>query len=194
MTSTPGRLRIGNRGRIRGQLHGDAKITYNEPFPTRNGEYGSGAMMGVVLHTEVGYDHNVVTEFNTRSAEASATVSIRFGGHLHQYGPIGLGWAAWAQEAGNLTWYSGETEDDGNPGIPMDDGQLWTWAQVLEVLSSFAGFPLRISDSVDRKGFGVHSMGGQEWGGHTCPDVPPKHVRSEQRPEIIARAKAIRDA
>jgi len=36
-------------------------------------------------------------------------------------------------------------------------------------------------------------MGGQAWGGHTCPDLPPYHVRSRQRPEIIARAKAVRN-
>jgi hypothetical protein len=42
-------------------------------------------------------------------------------------------------------------------------------------------------------GYGVHSMGGKAWGDHTCPDLPPSHVRSHQRPAIIALAKQIRN-
>lgn len=189
---TPERLRIGSAGRVRGNLFTGAKITYNTPFPTKNGNYGSGAMMGVIMHTEVGFDHNVVTEFNTERAQASATFSIDVLGNLHQYGPIGKGWYAWAQVAGNRAWYSIEHEDKGNPNNPLTDAQMWTSAQVVEVLAAFASFPLQLSNSVGMKGYGVHNMGGQAWGGHTCPDVPPRHVRSNQRPEIIRRAHLIR--
>lgn len=191
MTTVPRPLYIGSAGRIRGTLlHG--AITWNEPFPTHNGSWGSGQMHGIVLHTEVGHDHNVVTEFNTPSAQASATVSIAFNGSLHQYGPLGKGWACWAQEAGNLTWYAGETEDGGDPNVPMTDAQLWTWAQVLECFATFAGFPLAEANSPSERGLGVHYMGGAAWGQHTCPDLPPHHVRSSQRPVIVDRARLIR--
>lgn len=188
----PAQLLVGDAGRVRGVLANGAHITWNSPFPTHNGFYGSTSMMGVVMHTEVGFDHNVVTEFNNPAAAASAHFSIDVSGNLHQYGPIGKGWCSWAQVAGNLAWYSIEHEDKGNPNIPLTDAQMWTCAQVVELLSRFAGFPLQISDSTGTQGFGVHSMGGISWGGHTCPDLPPQHVRSAQRPEILRRAKLIR--
>jgi hypothetical protein len=37
-----------------GKLCGPAQITYNTPFPTKNGSWGSGAMNGVLMHTMVG--------------------------------------------------------------------------------------------------------------------------------------------
>lgn len=189
---TPERLRIGSAGRVRGILFSGATITYNDPFPTHNGDFGSGAMMGVIMHTEVGFDHSVVDEFNNITAGASATFSIDFKGNLHQYGPIGKGWYAWAQKAGNRAWYSIEHEDGGDPTVPLTDAQMWTSAQVVEVLAAFAGFPLQVSTSPSVKGYGAHYMGGAAWGGHTCPDVPPKRVRSLQRWEIIRRAKLVR--
>lgn len=150
-------------------------------------------MMGVIMHTEVGFDPNVVREFNEQTAGASATFSIDTRGNLHQYGPIGKGWYAWAQKAGNRAWYSIEHEDKGKPLTPLTDEQMWTCAQVVEILSAFAGFPLQVSDDTGTKGFGVHYMGGADWGGHSCPDVPPKRVRSLQRPEILRRARLIRN-
>ena len=190
--TVPSRLIVAPAGRLRGALTAGAHITWNNPFPTHNGFFGSSAMMGVVMHTEVGFDHNVVEEFNTPAAQASAHFSIDMAGNLHQYGPIGKGWCAWAQMAGNLAWYSIEHEDHGNPNTPLSDPQMWTSAQVVECLAAFAGFPLQLSNDINTKGYGVHFMGGGAWGGHTCPDLPPQHVRSAQRPEILRRAKLIR--
>ena len=184
----PGRLAIGPDGRLRGP----ASITTNVPWPTGNGSWGSGAMRGVVMHTEVGWDHNVVDEFNHTASQASATFSVRDDGRIHQYGPVGKGWYAWAQVAGNAEWYSIEHEDGGHPEIPLNAAQIAASAQILECLSAFAGFPLQEANSPGERGYGVHYMGGQAWGGHTCPDVPPKPVRSLQRPVIIELAKAIR--
>ncbi len=108
---------------------------------------------------------------------------------MRQFGPIGKGWIAWAQMAGNAAWYSIEHADDGNPGNPLTDAQLTASAQLVEVLSRFAGFPLQVTDSVSGTGYGTHVMGGAAWGGHTCPGPGP---RAGQRQEIITRAKAIR--
>ena len=91
-------------------------------------------------------------------------------------------------------WYSVEDADNhpGKPPItePFSPQQVTALAQLLEVLSRFAGFPLQITDSVDVKGLGVHSMGGDAWGGHPyCPG----DVRKAQRPAILALAKDIRN-
>jgi hypothetical protein len=184
----PGRLTVGLDGRVQG----DAKLSYNSPFPTGNGSWGSGAMNGVIMHTMVGNLPGTVATFNNPGNQASAHFGIAQDGSVWQFGPIGKGWIAWAQEAGNEAWYSIEHADDGNPDNPLTDAQLTASAQLVECLSAFAGFPLQLADSTSAKGYGVHYMGGANWGGHTCPDQPPRHVRSAQRAEIIARAKAIR--
>jgi hypothetical protein len=184
-----GKLHVQNDGRV----GGPASMTYNTPFPCVNGKYGSGAMMGVVMHTMVGNLPDTICEFNNPSAQVSTHFGIDQDGHIHQFGPIGKGWIAWAQVDGNLEWYSIEHADNGNPDNPLTDAQLTASAQLVECLSAYAGFPLQISDDVNTKGYGTHYMGGVAWGDHTCPDQPPEHIRSAQRAEILRRAAAIRD-
>jgi N-acetylmuramoyl-L-alanine amidase len=191
MMATPGKLTVGSDGRIRGP----ASIEYSVPFPVPNGTPGgSGVMQGVVMHTEVGYDHNVVAEFENPASQASAWFSVRDDGHITQYGPVGQNWMAWAQEAGNPSWYSIEHEDHGDPRNPLTDAQIAASAQLLECLSAYAGFPLQEANTPQERGYGVHYMGGPDWGDHTCPDVPPTRVRSLQRPAIIELAKTIRSS
>lgn len=183
--TTPGRLTIQADGR----LAGPASLTYNDPFPCVNGSWGSGDMNGVVMHTMVGSLPGTIAVFNEASYQASAHFGIDQAGQIHQFGPIGKGWIAWAQVAGNLAWYSIEHADDGNTGNPLTANQLAASAQVVEALSAFAGFPLQVTDSVDGRGYGTHVMGGAAWGGHTCPGPGP---RAGQRQEIIDLAKQIR--
>jgi len=185
---TAGKLHVQSNG----QVSGPASISYNTPFPCVNGSDGSGTMLGVVMHTMVGDLPGTIAVFNNPSYQASAHFGIAQDGHIHQFGPIGKGWMAWAQVAGNAQWYSIEHADHGNPNNPLTDAQLTASAQLVECLSAFADFPLQISDDVTVKGYGVHFMGGQAWGGHTCPDVPGHHVRSSQRTEILRRAHDIR--
>lgn len=188
--STPGRLEIDT---ATGHVTGRATITYNEPWPCPNGELGvTGAMQGVLLHTMVGNLEGTIAEFNNPSSQASAHFGIAQDGTIHQFGPIGKGWIAWHAADANAAWYGIEHADDGSPDNPLTDAQLTASAQLVECLSAFAGFPLAVSDSPSVKGYGTHSMGGAAWGAHTCPDVPPAHVRSAQRAEIISRAIAIR--
>src|SRR5262245_21803927 len=47
---TAGKLHVQADGRV----SGPASISYNDPFPCVNGNHGSGAMMGVIMHTMVG--------------------------------------------------------------------------------------------------------------------------------------------
>jgi hypothetical protein len=186
--ATPGKLKVGADGRVRGP----AVIEYNTPFPTQNGRWGSGTMRGVVMHTMVGSLASCINHFNDPTAQASAHFGIDEHGKIHQFGPIGKGWIAWAQSAGNDEWYSIEHADGGKPATPLTAAQITASAQLLECLSAFAGFPLQEANTPSERGYGVHYMGGQAWGGHSCPDVPPKPVRSLQRPAVIALARVIR--
>lgn len=176
-----------------GRLTGHARIEYNSPFPCVNGSWGSGAMQGVLMHTMVGNLPGTISVFNQKGYDASANFGVDQEGLIHQFGPVGKGWIAWHAMAANLTWYGIEFADDKNPDNPLTDAQILAGAQLVEFLARFAGFPLRITDRPAGRGFGTHNMGGAAWGGHTCPDRPPQHVRSAQRADIIAKAKLIRN-
>ncbi len=185
--SVPGKLTVGPDGR----LSGDAHISYNDPWPCANGTPGGGSsqMMGLVMHTEVGFEQSTIDWFNNPASQASAFFAIGADGVIHQFGPVGHNWMAWAQAQGNPEWYSIEDSDNGHPSVPLTAEQVTAFAQVLECVSAFAGFPLQISDSVSVKGLGWHGMGGVAWGNH--PDCPGD-VRKAQRPAIIKLAQEIR--
>jgi hypothetical protein len=186
VTVAPGRLHIDKAGK----LQGPADITINDPFPTHNGTAGAfGTAQGGVIHTEVGFEHAVIDEFNNPAAQASAFFSIGMDGHIHQYGPLGHDWMAWTQIAGNPHWRGVEHEDKGHPETPMPAAQLAASAQVFEAMSAFDGWPLAPTDDpVGGRGIIFHSDGGVAWGNHDCPGS----VRRAQRPVIIALAKQIR--
>lgn len=187
---TPGKLHV---DKATGHVTGAARIEYNNPFPCVNGEWGSGAMSGVVMHTIVGNLSSAVAVFNQRGYGASAQFGIAQDGLIHQFGPIGKSWIAWHAKAANRGWYGIEHADNRNPDNPLTDAQIISSAQLVECLSAFAGFPLVQTDSPSKGGYGVHFMGGVAWGGHSCPDEPPQHVRSRQRPAILSLAHLIRD-
>ena len=180
-----------------GRVTGPASITYNSPFPCVNGDPGGMSVphgiQGLVVHTMVGNLPGTIEVFNRPSFQASAHFGVDQSGAIHQFGSV-RGWKAWAQEAGNPNWYSCEFADNGNPDNPLTQAQITAAAQLLECLSApgVGNFPLQVTNSVSGEGLGVHFMGGQPWGGHTCPDAPPAHVRSAQRPQIVALAASIR--
>lgn len=183
---TPGRLTVDT---ATGHVTGPADLHYNDPFPARNGSYGSGAMTGVLMHTMAGDLPGTVSWFNSSRSQASAHFGVSQAGEIWQFGPIGKGWEAWHAAEANATWYGIEFADHGNPANPLTAAQVAAAAQLVECLSSFAGFPLQISDSPSAKGFGWHGMGGQAWGGHlSCPG----DVRKAQRGAILALAESIR--
>lgn len=184
--SVPGKLHIDT---ATGRVVGPARISYNSPFPTPNGSWGSGVIDGLVMHTEAGNNPGTVSWFDNPAAQASADFAVAQDGSVVQMGPIGRGWVAWAEAAGNNRWYSTEMADNGNPANPLTSEQIVASAQLLECLSAFAGFPMQISNSPSVRGYGWHGMGGQAWGGHLqCPG----DVRKAQRGQIIALAIAIR--
>jgi hypothetical protein len=184
---TPPRLHIDPAD---GKLKGPAAITYNTPWPTGNGTPGGfGTAFGGVMHTEVGFEHSVIHEFNDPAAQASAFFSISVTGAIHQYGPLGKDWKAWTQAAGNTHYRGVEHEDQGDPNKPLTPVQLAASAQVFEAMSAFDGWPLAPTDNPNGgRGIIFHVDGGAAWGGHDCPGP----VRERQRPALIALAKQIR--
>lgn len=183
------RLEIDGAGRLISP-DGAFSITYNDPWPSPNGNWGfSEPAFGVCEHTEVGYEHNVIDEFNNPGAQASSFCSNSGGyspgipdGHIHQYGPIGKGWMAWTQANGNPHWRGVENEDGGDPSRPLTTLQLCSLAAIVEVCSRHDGFPIQATDDPDNgRGLIFHSDGGAAWGGHDCPG----DVRRAQRPTVL---------
>lgn len=188
---TPPKLSVDSSGRVIG-----SNVTWNSPWPCSNGDNGGMSVphgiVGVVEHTMVGNLLGTIELFNDSSYQASAHFGIDQSGNIHQFGPI-TGWKAWAQEAGNESWYSIEHADDGNPGNPLTSAQMNASAQLVELLSRIGVFPLQVTNSTGTEGYGVHYMGGAAWGGHSCPqEEDGEGPRANQRYEIIDIAKAIR--
>jgi hypothetical protein len=189
----PGKLTV---DKTTGHLTGPVKIEYNDPWPCVNGTpHVTGAMNGVVMHTMVGNLPGTIAVFNKPGFGASAHFGIAQDGTVHQFGPIGKGWEAWHAFAANKAWYGIEHADNGDPNQPLTDAQIAASAQILECLSSFAGFKLQVTDDKDIQGYAYHSMEAT-WNlnHHTCPDIPPKHVRSSQRAAVVDLARKIRAA
>jgi len=174
-----------------GHYTGPANIKYNSPFPCVNGNLGSGDMMGVVMHTMAGNLPGTTQLFNDPARQVSAHFGIAQDGEICQYGPIGKGWVAWHAVAANQAWYGIEHADNGNPENPLTRAQVEASAQLLELLSRFADFPLQVTNDVNVKGYATHNMGGAAWNpnGHTCPGPGP---RGGQRADIVKLAKLIR--
>lgn len=186
--TVPGKLSVDT---ATGHVTGPANIRYNTPWPCPNGAWGSGAMMGAVMHTMEGDLPGTIDWFNNPHAQVSAHFGIGQDGEICQFGPIGKGWIAWHARDANAAWYGIEHADGGNPATPLTPAQITASTQLVECLSAFAGFPLQVSDSPSAKGYGWHGMGGANWGNHpACPG----DVRKAQRAQIIALALAMRGA
>lgn len=169
-----------------GWLRGPVRITH---VMTPNHGTGFGTGRGVVMHTEAGYEAGTVATFMNKANQVSAFFSIGSDGACHQYLPVGKGYSAWSQVAGNDAWRGIEDEDGTHPSIPLTAAQIATFAQILEACSTFDGFPLQVTDDVHGTGLITHGDGGTAWGGHFgCPG----DVRKAQRPAIVALAKQIR--
>jgi hypothetical protein len=139
--------------------------------------------LGWVLHVVVG-DGSPWATFD-RSTPPNRRFShwwVAKDGRAEQYAPSSV--ASWAQGGGNGTYWSVETE--GMPGQPLTDAQVATLAR----LHRWLGVADRIAASPVEVGISCHFVGGQAWGGHTCPDpAPGAGPRSHQRADIIRRAQ-----
>lgn len=145
---------------------------------------------GLAQHTEDGYTAGTVATFMNPAAQVSAFFGVSESGAAQQFLPLGQGYVAWAEGAGNPYWRSTECEDMTRTGDPMPPLQVATFAQILEACSAYDSFPLQVTDDPSG-GYGLitHGDGGVAWGNH--PDCPGD-VRRAQRAAIIALAKLIR--
>jgi Putative peptidoglycan binding domain/N-acetylmuramoyl-L-alanine amidase len=172
-----------------GWLQGPIKITHM----TSPNHYASGfaaSARGMVQHTEDGYEAGTIATFMNPAAEVSAFFGVDEDGTAQQFLPLGHGFVAWAESAGNPYWRSCECEDKTQTGTPMTQPQMVAFAQILEACSAYDGFPLQITDDpVNGHGLITHGDGGVAWGNH--PDCPG-NVRKAQRPQVIALAMSIR--
>lgn len=184
MTTIPGKCHFDADGWLQGPITVAHTLTPNR--------YNSGFAVhgrGVVIHTEAGHEAGTVATFLNPASQVSAFFSIAFDGSCHQYLPVGHGYVAWSQAAGNASFRGVEDEDGTHPSVPLTPAQIATFAQILEACAAYDGFPLQVTDDVNGTGLITHSAGGQSWGGHEgCPGP----VRAAQRPAIIALAKQIR--
>lgn len=193
------KLSIDGNGRITGTCPNGHAVIHNQPFPCINGTSGGfgtrAQIRGLIPHTQVGNSPGTISIFNRAGFDASAHFVVDQAGQIVQMGPVGPNrWKAWAEAAGNVSWFSCEMADNGNPNNPYTTAQTWALAQLAELLSrpDVGNFPLQITNSAGGLGIGTHSMGGAAYGGHSCPDLPPRHVRSNQRGQIIDFAKQLR--
>jgi N-acetylmuramoyl-L-alanine amidase-like protein len=193
------KLSIDGSGRATGTCPNGKPVRHNSPWPCPNGISGGmgsrAQIRGFIPHTMVGGLEGTLSLFDRSGFDASAHFCIGDDGQIVQMGPVGPGrFKAYAEAAGNLAWFSAESSDGGNPNRPYTTAQLWALAQLAELLSrpTVGNFPLQVTNSTGGLGIGVHNMGGSAWGGHSCPDLPPRHVRSNQRGQIIDFARQLR--
>jgi hypothetical protein len=134
---------------------------------------------GLIPHVQVG-NGSLFGYFNTAANQVSSHLWVSKTGVFEQYVPFDR--KAWAEVAGNPYWISCECE-----GFPHEDytaiqiqrlGEFYAWG-----MAQF-GWPAAVTDSVNGRGIGTHSMGGAAWGGHNCPGA----LRAGRRAAILAAA------
>jgi len=145
------------------------------------GTFTPGQPIGWIGHVQVGngslwayFEHAVSP--NRKFSTAWVTKD----GHSEQYTELNR--EPWAQGAGNASYHAFECE--GYPNEPYTPAQINT----LATWHNFLSTPDLLANAPGERGVGVHSMGGQAYGGHSCCGP----VRQAQRPAIIARAQTLR--
>lgn len=139
---------------------------------------------GVVLHIAEGSYEGTIAWCQNSSAEVSAHFVVAKDGRIAQL--VDTAVQSWCQSAGNPYYLS--IENEGHGGDALTSAQLEACAKIAARASTLHGVPLQLADSPTAHGLGYHSMGGATWGGHY--DCPGDRIIA-QRPEIIARAKAL---
>lgn len=125
--------------------------------------------------------------FGNAANQASSHFWVAKIGTLEQY--IDTAFASWAQEAGNFTYNSIETE--GTPDEPWTAPQMATMARLYVWGKQIHGIPLVTCDHGGR-GITTHAhypSGAPDvsWGGHPCPGT----IRSAQLPLVVATANIL---
>lgn len=153
------------------------------PVPNRTPNGMVDRPHGLVAHVIVGSLASADRVFHQAAQQKSAHFGVAKDGRLVQW--VDTDDKAWAQAAGNSTWWSAECEGlDTEPHTPA---QIETLGRLTAWLHSISPFKLQVTDDVNGEGVISHRCGGKAWGAHTCPG----DQRHAQRGEIVARAKAL---
>lgn len=139
---------------------------------------GGIASIGLVLHVQAG-NNSPYGWFSDPGNQAVSHWWISKAGVVEQY--VDANAKSWAQVAGNSTYHSVETE--GQPSEALTPQQIAALADLYAWGHGQFGWPLQLAEQPGQHGFGIHSMGGQAWGGHTgCPG----DLRKAQRGDVLA--------
>ena len=138
--------------------------------------------LGLILHVQEGNGAAGNWFSNPQCNNASSHWWVGKDGRIEQYLDPDTH-QSWAQGQGNSEYHSVETE--GFTGEPMTPAQIAGVATIYKWGMVHFGWSARIANTVGSKGLGVHSMGGEAWGGHLgCPG----NLRRAQRGLIIQAA------
>jgi hypothetical protein len=135
---------------------------------------------GLVLHVNQGNGDPTGWWERPTTPTASSHFQLMKSGELIQY--VALDTVAWCQVAGSFDWHSIETE--GFTTEPLTDNAVVKLSKLYAWGHANLGWALQVANSPADVGFGVHSMGGEAWGGHPCPG----DIRSSQRTQILQLA------
>lgn len=148
--------------------------------------------IGVILHVEAGTEAGTCTVFSEPSYQASAHFGIAKDGSIDQF--VDTAVEAWAQAAGNGSYFSIETE--GQPTEPLTEAQCQSFAKLYVWLRQQpnASFGFTLAEVPGQPGLGWHGMGGAAWGGHSgCPGdlrkAQRQHILDLAQPTTVAEAK-----
>jgi len=144
------------------------------------GPFNPGRFLGVIVHVNVGKTGDAF--FANNPEDVCPNFQVDADGTIHQYLP--LDWQPWCQRDGNSSYAAIETE--GYPSQPYTPAQVSAIGALLAAYYTRMGMPLRSTDVVGERGVGTHRMGGEAWGGHSCPG----DLRANQRKELLAAAAA----
>jgi hypothetical protein len=154
--------------------------------PVQNHGGPMSSHLGLVLHVQVG-DGSLYGWFNNPAANASSHLWVAKTGAVEQYVDMDL--ESWAQEGGNMTYNSVETE--GLPTEPLTSAQIESLGKIMAWGHSSYGWPLAACDHGGR-GLTTHAhypSGTPDvtWGGHPCPGS----IRESEVPQILAHAGTV---
>ena len=141
----------------------------NGPFQT---------FLGVILHVNVDENGTPITYWGPgNSGQVCPNFQVYKDGSVDQLLPFN--WQPWCQVDGNYNYAAIETA--GLPSEPLTDAQMASIAKILAIYRDEHGMAMQVANKPGQKGFGIHSMGGQAWGGHSCPGT----LRANQRQQIL---------
>ena len=137
-------------------------------LPVQNHGGQMAAHLGLVLHEQEG-DGSLYGYFNNPASNVSSHFWVSKTGALEQY--LDTNVVSWAQEAGNETYLSVETE--GFQTEPLTSAQVFTVARLLAWSAQLYNFPIVGPVPHGEPGFTPHcnpnGSPDPAWGDHPCP-------------------------